>query len=316
MAVGRRCSGTLQANSLVCMLVLTLHCVTGRATAQESTSGAPDYEGEFFSDLTHSIHARQKVEISRKLRVAAQTSRTHPMLVLISRMNQYPSMPQTIDGFASTLAQQWRIGDQQTKKGVLVLFALLDRKFYVARTGNVQQRVSDAIARGLSGSMVREALGAEENGRAMMLAADVIAEQLTATAPAASTGRGGVSRRYVDRHRRRGGGPSLGGLMCPGFIVLMIIMSVMGMFRGRRHGYGPGYRGIGYGGGGFGGTGSFLGGMATGGLLGYMFGGGGSRLFGGHHSVSGGDSGWGGFGGGFDSFGGGGFDGGGSFGEW
>ena len=61
---------------------------------------------------------------------------------------------------------------------------------------------------------------------------------------------------------------NIGGLLCPAMILMMIISSVMSMFRGRRHGYGAGYGGPGYGGGGFGGTGSFLGGMATGGLLG------------------------------------------------
>ena len=66
----------------------------------------PDYQGEFFTDFTKTIPARQRVQISRTLRMASQSSRIHVMLAVINKMADYKQMPQTIGKFATKLAQE------------------------------------------------------------------------------------------------------------------------------------------------------------------------------------------------------------------
>lgn len=225
------------------------------AQAQENNVGVLDYEGEFFTDLTKSIPTRQKVDISRKLRVAAQSSLVHPMLVVIDELATYPQMPQDIQKFAAELANQWQIGDQQTKQGVLVLFSLKDRKFFVAKTSNLPQSVSDAIAGAMMGR-VRDSLQSNDVARAMSLAADVIAEHLSsgraaATSPAKTVTRTTHERRYIDQQRDAGGPIGFGmGLICPFFVLAIFFVVITSIMSGSRRGYGRGYRGPYYGGGG------------------------------------------------------------------
>ena len=288
---------------------------------------APDYDGEFFTSLrAEGIHGRTKVEISKTLRLAAQASRIHPMLVVIDRLSDFPRMPQTIDGFATALAKDWKVGDAETKKGILVLFSISDRKLFVSKTANLDQDVSDAVSKAMGGK-VTDALREGDVTRAMKLAAGAIAETLPDQGSSLGAA-GGGKQRTVTRTTRtrtpRGGYSRRGGsgIGCFGImIIFMVLSSIIGSFTGRG-GWGGGMRGGYYGGGG-----GFFSGMLAGGMLGHMFGGG-HGGWGGGYGGGGGftetttteswtDGGGGGGGGGFfDSFGGGDFDGGGSFGEW
>lgn len=310
-----------------------------RALAAESAD-IPEYQGEFFTDLTGTLSGREKVEVSKTLNAAAQSSRIHPMLVLINKMSDYPGMPQQFDAFANKLAQAWKIGDHKTKKGVLVLFSLDDRKFGAVKTANVPQSVADSIKQSMVGR-VTDSLKSEKITRAMVLASQNIAMRLPNAARKAATSTRSSPRKTVTkttrtrRHlaptysgrTRSSGGSGWGWIIGIG-IVIFIVMIVFGSIGGSRHGYGGGM-----GGGYYGGGGGFFSGMLTGGLLGYMFGGGmghshyGRGSYGSDYEetttteswTDGGDSisDAGDFDvGGFDSFGGGDFDGGGSFGEW
>lgn len=345
---------------LTALVALTLLAPAHPVAAQ----GVPDYEGEFFTDLTGKVGARDKVQISRTLRVAAESSHVHPMLCVLNRMADYPDLPQEFQAFGAKLATSWEIGDVDTKQGVLLLFSLEDRKFGAFKTTNVAQGVTDAIQAGVARS-VTSALKSGDVTQAMQRAAQVLAETLPersggGSGPPPTGGASGnqphtvtkttTTRRPLDDRPRgggftiprvAGGGAGLGcccwaiGLFFIVTIFFRFIRSLFGGFGGYGRGMGGGY----YGGGGYGygggGGGSFLGGMATGGALGYLLGdrhgGGGYGGGGGGYtetttteSWSSGGGGGGGFfgggdsggGGGFDSFGGGNFDGGGSFGEW
>jgi uncharacterized protein len=326
------------------------------ATGSSARAQTPDYEGEFFTDFTHKIPARTGVDISRKLRLAAEESRIHPMLVVVDHMSSYPSMPQDAQGFATRLINDWNVGDVTTHEGILAFFAVGDRKFFVGKTTPTSESIADAISSAFKMGTL-DALKQGNLPRAMSLAADCIASSLPATG-----GRSGfvpstpVHTVTTTTHSHVVQDPvyynqptyqpshyssSVGFGICPliGFgLLAWLVVSVLSSVFGSSRGYGGGYGGY-YGGGGGGG---FLSGMATGGLLGYLFGGGSSYGSGWGSSGWGGGSSWGsgggsytdttttdtwssgggsdsssfGGGGGFDSFGGGGSDGGGSGGSW
>ncbi len=291
------------------------------AAALPASAQTPDYEGEFFTDFTHTVPARTQVEISRTLRIAAEQSRIHPILVVIDSVSSYPGMPQDVKGFARRLNADWKIGDVDTHKSVVALFAIKDRKFDVEHSDNVDRSVTDSISRAFAGATT-QALKNGDTARAMQRAAEAIAASLPrATATHSSGGSSGTStpthtktvttRTHTANNRTSSSVPytpptthwssgsshSTGfGLGCFGFIIVSVIIvwvlsaifsALSGVSRGfgrPYHGYSGGYGGYGGGGYGGGGGGSFLGGMATGGLLGYLFGNSGSH----YHS------GWGG----------------------
>jgi uncharacterized membrane protein YgcG len=335
----------------VALLPVLLFVLATPARTQ-GAAGVPEYEGEFFTDLTHKIPVKDKVDIGRTLRNAAQVSMVHPMLVLIDKMSAYPSMPQEIKGFANKLATEWKIGEVSTKKGILALFSVEDRKFFIARTKNLDQSVTDQIRDGFKGRAV-ETLKSGDLNRAMKLAADTIATTLPAGIAARSTTPRNTGGHTITRttHEHRVGAPTYSGRRNTltsgageerssgpswlvwigiGLMALLAVQMLSSLFMG---GQGQGSGGPGYGGGG-GGGGGFFSGMLTGGLLGYMFSG--SSLFGGgshsqpqDHSYTDTtttettndtgpsvDGGGGHSGSSFDDFGGGDFDGGGSDGNW
>jgi len=287
--------------------VLAAACVL--LAGLSALADVPDYEGEFFTDLSDTLSSRQKVEISRALRVGAQASRIHPMLVVIDQMSDYPDLPQDIGKFATELANSWKIGDHETKKGILALFSLQDRKFFIARTANVEQRVTDSIQKSMM-SRVASSLKSGEVPRAMLLAAQNIAENLPAAssrtsssgkasggaaAPTKTVTRTTRTRHYTGRSRRyRSGGTTFGSIIGLLFFAIFF-MAIFSMLSGGRHGYGRGY----------GGYHGDYGGDFTETTTTESWTEGGGFDSGGGFDV-----------GGFDSFGGGDFDGGGSFGEW
>ena len=332
-------------------VVAVLLTLSASTLAQEPKPSVPEYEGEFFTDLTHSIQSRIKVDISRTLRLAHRRSHVHGVLVVLNSMRDFPDMPQDFPKFTAKLFKEWQIGDADTHKAVLVVFAIKDRKFGVNYSTGLTQKLSDQIRKDMVPD-VTNALKANDIGKAMKSAAEVLADNLPDASNRSGTSRGGVPGAPVKhttrttRERRSlpsssggshssGQSSSFGGFGCFGliigaFILFAIVSAIGGMFSGRRHGYGGGMGGGYYGGGGGGG---FMSGMLTGGLMGYMFGNSGhSHGYGGHGSHYGGGDftetttteswtdggGGGGFdsgGGGFDTFGGSDMDGG-SFGEW
>jgi uncharacterized protein len=277
---------------LACQAILGIALLV--AVAAPVRAQTPECDGEFFTDLTHEVTASQKVEISRTLRKAAESSRVHPMLVVVRHMSDWPSLPQDASGFATQLAQEWKVGEASTHQGVLALFAIGDRQFFVARTSNVSQGVSDTIAAGFRGR-TSEALKSGDVGHAMTLAAESIAVSL----PAAVSGRVVTT---TTRHSRVGGDWFGFGTILGILFAIWILQSFVNSWRG--WGWGRSYDGYGN----------------DGWFSGFFWG----SMFSNWGSSSG--SSWtdttttwfdsGSSGGGFDSFGGGSFDGGGSGGSW
>ncbi|MEZ0230949.1 MAG: TPM domain-containing protein [Planctomycetota bacterium] len=289
------------------------------AAALPARAQSPEYEGEFFSDFTHQIPARTSVEISRTLRLAAEQSKIHPMIVVIDSLTSYPNMPQDVKPFATKLVNDWKLGDVDTHKGVLALFSITDRKFYVEHTDHLDSSIPAAISKAFSGATA-QALKANDVPRAMQRAAEAIASSLPRAASSQPSGTSTPTHtKTVTTHSHQatgsnvpytppttwsssGSGGSGFSIGCFGFIIASIVIvwilsTIFKAFTGVSRGFGQplgggfGGGGYGYGGGyGGGGGGSFLGGMATGGLLGYLFGNSGSH-YGGYSSGWG--SGWG-----------------------
>ena len=304
--------------ALTCLLTIT---------AALCPAASPDFDSEFFTDFSDSVPSRQKMEIRRTLRHGNEASAIHTMIVVIDYLSQFPDMPQDTKKFATKLAGDWGVGDQNTKRGILILLSLEERELFVAKTSNVDQALADNIRNAILGGRAKAALKANDIGLAMKLAAEATVDVLpTARAAAAAGGnqptkqvtRTTTTRQYHNNRRRRGGGGGLGAI--GGILVFVVVVCMIASLFGNRggHGYGGSYGGRG-GRGGWGG-GGFMSGMLTGGMLGWMFSG--NRGYGGHggggftETTTTESWGGGGGGGGFDSFGGGNFDGGGSFGDW
>jgi len=297
-------------------------------------SAFPDPDSEFFVDLTGQVRGRDKMEIGRALRSACEESRVHAMLVLVNSMADYPDMPQEILAFSNKVGTSWNVGDKTTHKGLVVVFAVKDRKFGAAPTRELNiPNLSDSIRNSMQGRVVGYLKDGNVSG-AMRVAASNIAEQLPAISQGTASGAINPNTRTTTTTTRRVVSPgytrhynhsSSGSGWLVGIIFLFVVFfMISSAFSGASHGYGQG--GPGYGGGG-----GFFSGMLTGGLLGWMFGGHGG--WGGGYYGSGYGSGYDetttttttdswssgssdSGGGSFDSFGGGGFDGGGSSGEW
>ena len=202
---------------------------------------------------------------------------------------------QSIDEFATALEDKWKVGPKDTDRGVLMIFAMNDRKRRI-EVGNGLEGVLNDAKVGDIGRSMNAGLEAGNTGQAILNGEQQVANDIAADAGVTLTP---LPRRPAQQRATRGGG----GFGFLPFIFLAVFLWLL--FRGR------GGRG---GGGGFGG-GSGLGWFVLGNLLGSARGGGG---FGGGNGGGGfgGDGGGGNDDGGFSGGFGGGSEGGGASGNW
>lgn len=301
----------------------------------------PELQGEFFSDDANLVDVETRRQISREMRATLDDSKIHVVLAVINQMSDYPELDQDIEKFTEAVAEHWQLGEAKNKQGILVLFSIQDRKFFVAKTKEMSTRLTDEIKQGMMGLPV-QALQRNNVPLAMKRAANVLVEMVpsydsekgarnlveNAGGAAAGGGKAKQPPTRVIRQERANNNPGLGAgiaaLVCVGVAAVMIILAIVGVAMaasrgfgggtpaGGGHGGGFGGYGGGYGPGYHGGGGGFLSGMLTGGLLGTMFGGSNHGWGSGyrheehhHHYDHGAGSGGGFDGGGFD---GGGFD--------
>lgn len=192
------------------------------------------------------------------------------------------------EDFAIDLATKWGVGPKQSDRGVLILLAPPDRKYWTTVGYGLEPILPD----GKVGGFGREAVPYLRDGNydaALLLmtrrVADVIAQDRGVTLSATTS----VPPAPAPRREQRGNGPS------PIFILIIVIFLISLVVNVIRRGGGRGGRG--------GGNGWWIGPM-----IGGMMGGGGGFGGGGFGGGSGG--------GGFGGFGGGSFGGGGAGGSW
>jgi uncharacterized membrane protein YgcG len=325
------------------LLTSFLACFAGPLAA----AGLPEFENEFFNDFSGSVSNSQKIEISRNLRLASETSQIHAMVVVIKKVADYPSLPQEVHAMALQLARERKVGSQKTRQGLLALFALEDHKFSVAHSTNLSPKLADSI-RDTFNSRVRAKLRDGQTGQALVFASEDLASLLPKEGAGSKPGAPGTHApgNAVNRHAStaspdaaRPEAQKETGLGWGVWIAIILGGYLLVSLLGRLFSGGGGLGGGGLGGGGFGGGGApgwggLLGGLLGGGLLGYWLGGSSSNASESHHDASGTGSNSGLAGdpapdggadssesGGFDSFGGGDFGGdnsgdGGSDGDW
>ena len=324
--------------SLRLLLFSLFACFAGAPVSpgQQSSSRLPDFENEFLNDFSGSVSNAQKIEISRNLRLASETSQIHAMILVIKKVADYPDLPQDVHAMALQLARERKIGSQKTHQGLLALFALEDRKFTVAHSTNLSPKLAESIRDTFNGR-VRAKLRDGQTGQALVFASEDFASLLPKAgvapkqgAPVAHAPAGAALRPVpaasVGTHPINAGSPlspepqKESGLGWGVWIVILLGGYVLISLLGRLFSAGGG----GLGGGGAPGWGGLLGGLLGGGLLGYWLGNSSSNASESHHN-SGGSAPDGGSDssdpGGFDSFGGGDFGGdssggGGSDGDW
>lgn len=205
----------------------------------------------------------------------------------------------TIEEASVRLFEKWGIGKKGTDEGILLLFAMEDRKNRIEVGYGLEPIVNDAAAGDILRS-IRPIMRQGDFGGAIYAAVQQLGERIAQAKGVTIEGQRPVRRRAPDN------GPGIGTII--GFAIFMLVL--FGIFGGgnRRGGPRGGLRGGG------GGAGNLLAGMILGNILS-----GGSRgrgwSHGGFGGGGGGGSDWGG-GGGFGGFGGGGSGGGGASGGW
>jgi hypothetical protein len=325
------------------LLFSFLACLAGALAApgQQPSAGLPEFENEFFNDFSGSVSNSQKIEISRNLRLASETSQIHAMIVVIKKVADYPGLPQDVHAMALQLARERKVGSQKTRQGLLALFALEDHKFTVAHSTTLSPKLAESIRDTFNGR-VRAKLRDGQTGQALVFASEDFASLLPKAGAAPKAGApkpaalgtqapGTPANRQPFATSPDAAKPepqkeaALGWGMWLAIIVGgYVLISLLGrLFSGGGGG--------GLGGGSAPGWGGLLGGLLGGGLLGYWLGNSSSNASESHHDNGGTGGSAGGAApdggadssepGGFDSFGGGDFGGdssggGGSDGDW
>ena len=196
----------------------------------------------------------------------------------------------SIEDFATQLEDKWKVGPKASDRGVLMIFAMNDRKRRIEVGNGLEGVLNDAkvgdIGRSMDAALEQGNVGQAILGGEQQIANDIAADAGVTLTP--------LPRQRQPQRQQHGGGF--------GFVpILFLILFLWFIFRGGRGGRGGG------------GPGGGLGWFVLGNLLGSggrFGGGGGGGGFGGGDGGGGGDD--GGFGGGF----GGGSEGGGASGSW
>jgi uncharacterized protein len=207
---------------------------------------------------------------------------------------------QDIVSYAVALYQAWGIGPKSSNRGVLILLAVQDRKYWTTVGYGLEPILPDGKVGGFGREAVPLLRSGDYNGAVSLMTsrvASVIAQDAGVTLE-------GAQARPVQRNEPTAGAAPVGAVV--GFVLLAIFVLVVWALIRRGGGSGPGGRGSG-------GSG-FWPGLLWGLLL--------SNLSGGRGGSDGGGWGGGGFGGGgsgggdFGGFGGGSTGGGGAGGSW
>lgn len=259
----------------------------GVQAAAESVKDLPQ-PTSYVSDFAGVIDAGSRAQMEQ---LAAEVEREAHATIEIVTIKSLDGQP--IEEFATALEDKWKVGPKNTDRGVLMIFAMNDRKRRIEVGNGLEGVLNDAKVGDIGRGMNQE-LQAGDYGQAILEGEQQVANDIAADAGVTLTP-------LPQRPRPRQAQHSRGGL---GFLPILILFVFLWLiFRGGRGGRGGG-----------GGPGSGLGWFLLGNMLGSGrrgggFGGGG---FDGGGGGGGGGNDDGGFGGGF----GGGSEGGGASGSW
>ena len=247
-------------------------------TAQEQKP-VPTYEKAegYVSDFAHVVDTPSRIEIQNYLGGIERTTGVQIAVVTVPSTNGEP-----IEDFANSLLRKWGVGQKGSNEGLLMVFAVQDRKMRIEVGYGLEPILTDGFVGSVQRSL-RDELRAAKYGDAILKCVRALGERISK-----AKGIEGA----VSPIRAPAGPPQV---EIPFWAILALVIFVLIFFIIPRIGGGGGSSGRGYRGGG-----------------GYIGGGGwGGGGFGGSS-----DSGGGGSSGGFGGFGGGDSGGGGSSSDW
>jgi uncharacterized protein len=254
----------------------------------------------YVSDFAGVLQPADRASIEAYLADVERATTAQIAVVLVKSLDG-----DTIEDAAVRLFEKWKIGKEKTDEGVLLMFAMEDRKNRIEVGYGLEPVITDGTAGGILRSirpLMRQGDLRNAIDSAVRQMGDLIAASKGVTIESQAP-------RPRQRPSRESGGDGIPfGLIIFGVFILFALISSLG---GRGRG--------GRGGGGFtGGRGGGAGDLLTGMILGNILSGGsrGSGWSHGGFGGSGGGGGWGGGGGGFGGFGGGSSGGGGASGGW
>lgn len=203
-------------------------------------------------------------ELTAKLEALETATGRQLVVATVPSLEDYP-----IEDYANGLFRAWKLGEAKTNNGVLLLVAPNERKVRVEVGYGLEDRLTDALSATIIRDRVIPSFKAGDLPGGVALGTDALIAQLQLPPEEA---RANVAAAEAQPRRSRGdGGPSLGGLIWIGIILLWLFFSIFRGQRGRSSGIGNAIlwgvassmfnnRGGGGGGGGWGGGGGGFGG--------------------------------------------------------
>jgi uncharacterized protein len=262
-------------------LAALINCIA--APAAVDVGKLPQPTG-YVSDLAHVVDPDSKGQLETFCIKVEQQLGVQFALVTIDTIGDAP-----IRDFALDLARKWGVGSKKDNQGVLLLLAIKDRKSDIETGRGIEPYITDGFSGGTLRAM-RPDLRAGDYGRALMMAAQSMANQIAQGKGIAFSGQIATPEEHVRRVEDHGSGIPV-PLLILGIVVLFWLLGL-----GARRGGGSG--------------------CLTWFLLGNLLGGGRRGGWGGGGWGGGGFGGGSGGGGGFGGFGGGDFGGGGASSNW
>jgi uncharacterized protein len=263
----------VKARAKVCLAAILVLSLGMLAKAESVSQLQPT---GYVNDYANVLDAPTKARIENICQQVDQKARAQITLVTVNTLGG-----SDIETFAEELFKKWGVGYKGTDHGVMILYAIQDRRARV----EVGYGLEPILPDGKVGGFQREAIPLMQGGdysQALLLVTSRIADVIASDAGVQLTNT--VPRAPVRPVQQRGGGIGLGGVVVLIIIFLIILFTPLrsllfwllfsSIFGGRGGGFGGGYGGFGGGGGGWGGGGG--GGGGFGGFGGGSSGGGGA----------------------------------------
>jgi uncharacterized protein len=244
----------------------------------------------YVNDFAGVLSPTTKAQLNALCQQVEQKARAQMAVVTVKSLDGQDPVSYAVD-----LYQKWGIGKKGTDRGVLILLATQDRKYWTSVGYGLEPILPDGKVGGFGREMIPFLREGDYNGAVTLITnrvADVIAKDAGVTLD-------GVQLPSAPRGPpQSGGGAGIVGLI----VLVVFVLIIWSLIRG-----GGGSRGSGGGGGS---------GFWTGMLLGTLLNSGRGGGYGGYGGGGWGGGGFGGGGGGFGGFGGGSTGGGGAGGSW
>ena len=278
----RSLSSANSFRSAACLLLLLLN-LSAPTWAEKTDQLKPQ---GYVNDFAGVLSAAAKAQLTALCGEVQQKTGAQIALVTVKTLDGVP-----VEEYSVDLATKWGIGPKKSERGVMILFAIDDRRSRV----EVGYGLEPILPDGKTGSFLREAIPQLQQGDydgALLLVTRRVADVIAADAGVTLSGNLPVPRRSGPQESP---GWSLGEILVLLFVIFVVYSILKGSGGGRYTRGGPG-------------SGWWIGPM-IGGSMGGGWGGG-------RGGWGGGGFGGGGGGGGFGGFGGGSFGGGGASGSW